>query len=182
MSCLDIDHVLYQFLSTTGTEATEHEETEMSVNALTEGVGSPPRVRYYIQPPETDIYHISSVLIHVEDNGSWQVQKFGAITDGLTNGISFTLERDREVIVDLTSVHTVKKNGDWAQLMYDVRYDSYGSGDSFLAGSWSFDDAGAPFTLSGRRKESFNCYVADDLSSLITMHVQVQGYKGGQVP
>lgn len=148
-------------------------DPEMNVN------GSVTPVPYFIAPAVNgdDIYLITRLVVHYEDNGTWSSEKFGSIAGGLTNGIKVAIQNaagDTDKVL-LTSLHTVKANSNWSGVCYDSKIESVGAGNSFLSARWSFfkDTEGAGLYLHSDDRLAF--IVDDDLSSLVEMSVHVRG-------
>ena len=163
---------LYQFLDSTGVGVGTF---DMAVAGT---LNSP--VVYKIQPQPGQIMLIHRLIVHMEDNGTFQVGGYGSISaNPLTNGILLEKRRtlDDSVMEDFTAGHLIKSNGDWSSLSHDLTYHSFGGGSTnkFISVRFTFARAGQPLRLTP------NTYLAisirDDLSTLVDHTAMAQGYR-----
>lgn len=105
----------------------------------------------------------------------WAV--FAAEATALTNG--FYLQYDG---VGLETINTIKDNGDFFNIGYDVTLvaDAAGTPNQILAARWSFKEKILPHGLKMWDGETFGFKVQDDmtvLASLDSLEATVEGYR-----
>ncbi len=163
---------IYQFLATTGKSAsTAGTEAIYNYSTATGTSGE----TFLIKPPSGEAYRINRMFVHVQDTGAFAAEEYGS-TSALVKGVQVRVQSDTGTILDLTDV-TVKTNAQWARHCYDVRVDTYGSGDEFLTCRWSFWKNGYPIRLDGDNNERLEVYMQDDMTDLVAQNFFVCGYK-----
>lgn len=118
------------------------------------------------------------MLVKVRSNGAAGPDDFGDITNGLTNGLTIkVMDSGDSEVVDLLRGRTITNNGEWGEHCYDVRNIGDGfSGDDMWIARWTFERAGSPLYFPAGHDYRFECVVSDDLSSLVRVHIGLQGY------
>ena len=119
--------------------------------------------------------HIYRMIIYIEDVGAFKSAKYGVDID-LTEGIHVKAHAaDDSVLADLTAATPVKTNAQWGSLCYDVRLNTYGTGNNgALTVRWTFNNAGAPVSLS--EGEYLAVDLKDDFTGLVTHNFMAQGH------
>lgn len=129
---------------------------------------------FYISPPDGQTYHIYRMIVHIEDDTGMQVQDYGNITNGISNGVSVLVEDpDSTEILDLTDGLPITTNGEWTRVCYDVDVKSWGSGNEVLSARWTFAASGSPIVLPSNW--SLIVRLNDDFSTLLDHTFKVQG-------
>jgi len=133
-------------------------------------------VPFTIQPPVDEVWYVHRLLVHYEDSGSMDTEKYG---NGivLTNGITIYANQSGR-IVNLTNGHPILTNGEWAAHSYDTRLDKFGAGNEFISVRWSFFKTGTVIKLDGAQSDSLTVLLQDDFSGLEDQFFLFQGYKG----
>ena len=156
--------LLYQRLDTTGDGSGT---TNMNVD------GSVTPVTFKIEPGAGDLYKIARIIIFVEDNGTFDSDKWGnGIT--LANGFNFKLQRDN-VTTDLIGF-SIKTTGEMASVCHDIDHRSFGTGNEFVSFRWTFTKAGSAIDLYN--EDELQLVVNDDMTNMIKMYVHAQGIYG----
>lgn len=122
--------------------------------------------------------NIARMIIHIEDTSGMQVQDYGNITSGITNGYAVKVQDESQNDVrDFTDGAVIKTNGDIGRMCYDVEVKTWGSGNEELQARFTFAKAGYPLYLPAgyRLSITFN----DDLSGLVEHYFMIQGYEVG---
>ena len=149
---------------------------EMSNGTTASAIGN------YAAAPEEFVYapagrqvaYIYRMIIFVQDGGTFDSGDYGnGIT--LTNGIKIEIKDADGTIMDLTDGHPIVVNPDWARLCYDVRVDSYGSGDQAMSVRWTFSNSGAPIRLDAGKGQYLAVVLNDNFSALIDQRFSIQG-------
>ncbi len=140
---------------------------EMAVNALPSSLEN----FEYVVPDNKvcAIYRTNFVL----RDGSMQMEDFGAIGGGITNGILITaVDSADAVLVDLTDSVPIATNGEFALLAgIDVGVPT--AGDDTLFIRWSLNRAGGPLEL--HEGEKFRITIQDSLAPVTSFRAMVQG-------
>lgn len=119
---------------------------------------------------------ISRMIIHMKDSGSFDSGGFGN-GPALTNGIVFwsrIIADGAPFDQDFTNGVPIQTNPDWGRYAYDVRIDSYGSGDQTLTCRFSLNRIN-PAGVILNEGERLGVRIADDLTGLNLMSIQIQG-------
>ena len=125
----------------------------------------------YTCPEGVQFVTIARAIIHYEDSGSFDADKYGNnIT--LTNGVEVRVEKRGETI-DLTAGRPVQTNAHWGEMCFDTVTSTYGSGNNFLTVRWTFERSGKPIKLYPG--ESLIFYLSDDFSGLVEQYFKIQG-------
>ena len=110
------------------------------------------------------------------DGGTWTAATFGSIA-ALTNGVDFEVERNSVVTDDLLDGSPIKANAHFAQFCYDRRYDSLGSGETFLTARWSFNKYSPHgIGLSGDNSDILRFRVNDALTNVSSLRCFAEGF------
>ena len=119
--------------------------------------------------------HIYRMIVYWEDVGGAKSGKYG--TDlVLANGIHVHAKDSEDALLqDLTGNNPVMTNAQWSGLCYDVVIDKYGSGQNgSLASRWTFNNAGAPISLSAG--DYLEVELEDDYTGLVEHTFMIQGH------
>lgn len=130
----------------------------------------------FIQPPAGTVFLLHRILVTIRDSGVWTADGYGSGA-ALGTGVRCYLAQDGVEKLDLMDGESVKTNGGWGGICYDVDLKSWGNGDSFLVVRWTFSKAGIPVMLDGRTKDQLVISLADDLSGLDGHRFFVQGFQ-----
>ncbi len=116
---------------------------------------------------------IHRMLVFIRDSGAIQAERYGAISNGLTNGI-LMIATDGTESVDLMGGLPVKSNADWSRNCYDMQPLTFGSGDNFVNVRWTFAKSGIPLIMEAG--DSLEVTLQDDLSGLVEHRFKIEGY------
>lgn len=130
---------------------------------------------FYIQPPATQDYLLTRLIVSIEDTQGMQAEEYGNLGAALTNGITVRVQDDSGTLVDLTDSAPVKTNAKWGALCYDVDLKSWGAGDELILVRWTFSRSGRDVLLRGDRNERLEVVLNDNLTGLISHEFLVQG-------
>jgi hypothetical protein len=133
---------------------------------------------YYVGPPPTDEnWHIVRLLATMIDNTFTDAADYGAINNGLPTGIDLhVVDGDDNILYDFTPV-PIKRSHDWSLYAGPDAVTVGGAGADPLMVRWTFQKAGYPVLLEGARGMRLRLLKPDDLSSMVSHIVGVQGYK-----
>jgi hypothetical protein len=140
--------------------------------------GSSTTVPFYIGPPSGKYWDIHRMIIFIQDGGAGKVGDYGSITGGLTNGMTVHVHTGGiggTDILDLLDGETIKTNGEWISICYDVTIAQPGAGDTYVGARWTFEKSGVPLRLSGHRNEVLIVDVNDNLTALVDHRAFIQG-------
>lgn len=144
---------------------------ELAVN------GSVTPVILRLGPTSGVAWDITRVVGSIVDNNNPDDTKFGGISGGITNGIVLRSKGDLSTNI----IFNTKTNGELAERMFDVNYSDRAGG----AGSYGVrfkrtfagqDKNGVVIRLDGDNNDEFQMIVQDDLTSLSSFHIVVQGH------
>jgi len=157
--------LIYKFLDTNG-------DGTGSINMAIDASVTPST--YYIQPPAGEVWRIARWMLYVQDAKGFDVDKWG---NGivLTNGIVPRIKQGG-VITNMLQV-PIYNSGDVAQVAYDLELKTFGTADDILVARWTFSKAGQYVRLVGDDGDQLQVYLNDNLSTLTSQKVQIQGYK-----
>jgi len=132
-------------------------------------------VDFIYQVPSGKIAALTRVIIRISDGSSIDPDVYGGLTAPLTNGITVSVKRSDDSVLQYLHSNTVsdvvgavaspiKENADWASLCYDFSIvpDSGGSKEDLALYRWTFARAGMPLILSNQEK--FCVTVNDDFT------------------
>jgi len=129
---------------------------------------------FFIQPPATQIFRISRLLINIRDTGSLDTGNYGNnIT--LTNGIQIKLVDDFSTLLDLTDGLPIFTNIDWNKYCFNLDISTFGAGDQYLNLRWSFFRGQTILRLKGANNERLEAQLNDNFTSLVQHFFLVQG-------
>lgn len=132
---------------------------------------------YYAGPAEGKYWHIERMLVYIEDGTAPKINEYGGAT-ALTNGHKLNVLRggaSGAVITDLLGGITIKSNGDWGSLCYDLSLSNPGSGNGVVLVRWTFGKSGSPLVLSGAREDKLVLQTQDALNALVDHRFMIQG-------
>lgn len=128
---------------------------------------------FKVKPPSGDVWHITRVMISMTHGTAGDMGKFGGI-----NALTYGIQGRTFISGEYISYTNWKTNGAMASDMYDVRFDarSGGGGDYGTTGRFTFTNAGSPIELIGDDGDEFQFLVQENLSSLDSFEIGVQGH------
>lgn len=151
-----------KFLTTTGISVFTNLNTDFSTE---------PVDHYY---KATSLYEIHTVLLSVSDNAKFNQADFGAITDGLTNGINFWIGNSLTDRVAIFNDLHFKQNKDWFYVTNDASltdFDGTAQTQSILI--CISRCYGQPLVV--QKDGVFGVTLHDDLSTLVAFTIQARG-------
>ncbi len=134
---------------------------------------------FKVTPGPTEVFVLERMIVYIEDGNGMQFEEYGNLNSALTNGITVLHTQDdgASTLLDLTNGITIKSNGQWARLCYDMDLkEEPGAGDDCVVVRWTFGAAGEALYIRGDRDEDFRILVHDDLTGLTEHTFMVQGY------
>ena len=131
---------------------------------------------HWTGPPAGETWEIHRIIINVEDTGTVNTGTFGALT-ALTNGCKVDVVRGSTSVLDLLDGITIKNNGDWSHLCYDLTIGDNAAGTKQVTARWTFAKAGEPLKLVGNLDEKLQVQTQDDTTGLVHFTVMAQGRK-----
>ena len=143
--------------------------------------GSPVYFSFGPTSGSDEVYRISRIIGVIEVSGDIEAGRYGDIASpGLTNGIELKILSGSEDVwghvQSISDGHPIKTNIDWAHYCYDMQFfTAFAAGPEFMTFRWTFEKSGAPLRLEGSKSESLVLVVHDDLSSLTSHQIAVQG-------
>lgn len=159
---------LYRFLTDDGLIA---DGTNQDMTGTTD--------KYYIGPPEGEYWVLHRAIVYIEDNGNMTVATYGT-QSVLSSGCKFYTTSggaNGTVNVDLLGGLTLKNNGGWAGVCYDMDIKTaLGGGNDICVARYTFGKSGVPLILSGATEDKIVFHVQDDLTSIIAHTIKIQGY------
>lgn len=154
--------------------------TNGSTNSMVGDFSTVPR--NFTAGPASDVtWRISRLIITIKDANINNFADYGAIST-LTNGIVLGVVRNN-VTTDFNPLRTtveeftIKTNGDWASVMFDLDIKNLGAGDDYVVGRWTFDAASTKIRLEGSKGDFLFVQLSDDLSGLSDHLIMIQGYE-----
>ena len=111
-------------------------------------------------PPSDQIWRISRMLLTIIDTNINNVESYGAISGGLTNGIEIGVIQNGVISIlnperNITAgMFKVRSNGDWASLMFDLEIINLGAGNDYVNGRWTVDKAGTRIRIDGSNNDT----------------------------
>jgi hypothetical protein len=121
---------------------------------------------------------LAHLLFTLEDDAAFRAERFAGLSSALTNGLQLFVDSGggSARVLELTDGVPIKSNAGFARLMHEVRYDSYGSGNSFISAHMQFNtitDEGLVLYEDDRLVVEID----DDLSSVVEFYATVQGQR-----
>jgi hypothetical protein len=124
-------------------------------------------VDYFYEPPPGYGFIVHSLCVQVADNANFNQTDYGAISGGLTVGLSFWLN-SKGVDVPLLASQVIKRNLDWARISPNVTLTSWAGLSQTLIVNLDTDARfGLPLTLSSANNERIILRTRDDFTSLV---------------
>jgi hypothetical protein len=142
--------------------------------------GSSTPVIFSIAPldisPTSNQWDIVRMIFAIQDGSSMDSSMFGSIAGGITNGVVI---RQKDGLFQ--NYFNIKTNGDFALRAYDISFDDRASpqGEYFFRSRRTFGGAsktGVTIRLAGEDNDEFQVIIQDDLTSLDSFSVTVQGH------
>ena len=143
-------------------------------NADYDGTSTP----IYTAPGSGVLYEIKRMIITLGDNAVVDGDGYGAISAGLTNGITMKItESDGSTLVEnlgATNVQPIKNNIQWASLCFDfAQHNASGAGNDFGGYRWTFTKGASSILLHTQRQ--LQIILNDDFSSMTDHQFFVEG-------
>ena len=121
-------------------------------------------------------YNVYTFLITVSDNAKFNQIDYGAITNGLTNGVKLFIQPNGGPEVPLLSGIAIKSNLDFLTLTADTKLTSFAGTPQTLAVNFDlYSHYGMPLTLNSGDK--FIVRLNDDFSTLVSQTFGLRGIK-----
>ena len=139
--------------------------------------GSVTPITFFVSPPPGTTWDICRMIITMADNASMDDGKFGGITGGLARGVVFRKKNHL-----YKNIFAARNNGDFRSRSFDVQYLDASLGPGGLYGFGcrrsfnGLDKNGVTIRLSSDTQDEFQCIVQDDLTSLSSLRVVIQGH------
>jgi hypothetical protein len=130
---------------------------------------------FTVAPPSGQVFEIARIIVFVQDTGAFDAGDYGAISSGITNGITVAVRDASGTITDLCDGVPITNNAGWARTCYDAQSLAWGTGDNMLTARWTFAKARAVPVLDGSKGEYLSAMVNDDLSDLVSHTIMAQG-------
>lgn len=134
---------------------------------------------YSVTPLDLDItcpagqeLQVIRVIFTIEDAGTFDADKYGALVGGLTNG--WTLEVYDGVATDVTLASAVKTNGNIASICHDTIDHGLGT-NTHVTARWTFDKF-IPGGIILQPGESLRWTHNDDMTGIVTHQCLAQGH------
>lgn len=121
---------------------------------------------FKIQPPDEEVWHISRLIISLEDSGTMANDEYGNLGSALTNGLVIYYINDNGTQYNLTNSQPIKTNADFAKFSYDSRVINWGGNQNTIDTRWSFDKGGTILQLNGSINESLAIKLNDNFIGL----------------
>lgn len=123
-------------------------------------------------------YQLHSLLIAITDNTSFNALDYGAITDGLVNGVSLWFRAAGQTPVPLVFSNPVKRNYEWLSHVAGTSLTTFAGNTQTLTVPLDIvSDYGVPLVmLTG---DSFYVTLNDNFTSLIAQTFGIRGTKLG---
>ena len=129
---------------------------------------------FYYESPFGKTTVAQRMIMKIRDAAPFSADGYGGIS-ALTNGITFLIRNDAdEDQLDLTDGIPIQNNADWGRLCFDMRLDSFGSGDDFVTVRWTFSNSGSALIIPPGWK--IGALFHDDLSGLDAHYFFLNGY------
>jgi len=121
---------------------------------------------------ENQSLQITRTLVYIEDNNPMRVERYGGLSDPLTNGIAMWHERDGDIVQEMLDPDVpIKTNGDWAAYAGDLRSINLGQpGNNALVAKWETDE---PLVIGPN--EAIVIDLSDDFTGLLKHYFVFQG-------
>ena len=136
--------------------------------------------KYYAGPADGKYWVIHRGMLYIEDNGTSTPSTYGSAT-ALTNGTKLYTTVggvDGAENIDLFGGATMKANGNWGGICYDLTLTTgFGGGNDIIQSRYTYSKAGKPIILRGSRDEKIVMNIQDDLSALVVHTYMIQGYE-----
>lgn len=124
-------------------------------------------VDYFYEPPAGYGFVVESLCVQIADDANFNQIDYGAISGGLTNGISFWIVSNG-VEIPLLAGQVVKRNLDWARITPDLKLTQWAGLPQSLIINLSTDARfGLPLTLSSVNADRILVRTKDNFTSLV---------------
>jgi len=147
-----------------------HKSRELKVD------GSVTPVIFRLGPVPGVKWHITRIIGSMVHSENPDDAKFGGISDGLTLGMVLRSKGD----VKENVVFNAKTNGEIAERMFDLGYSDRAGGSGVYGTrfrrSFAGDKNGVVIALDGDDNDEIQVIVQDDLTSLDSFHIVIQGH------
>jgi len=141
--------------------------------------GSPAYFSFGPDNSGVSVIRVSQITIEMEVAAGFTSSYYGDMTSSLISGSELQIMAGSgsswTTVQNLTPDAPIKSNIDWARYCDDIKFFTTLDGNQFMIGKWSFITAGVPLRLDAAASESLVLVVRDDLSSLTSHKIAVQG-------
>ncbi len=172
MPGIPVEKKLYKYLSADGTGNGPIANIDMSQVVATNLAP----VQFYIQPPVGESWYLHRMIISYKDNSGFSADEWGSTGSILTNGLSVSVnsgDAGEDVILELTGNPDlqIQTNAAWGVMFYDVDLKTWGPGNEFIVGRWSFfkddfsSDGHNGLVIDGSKKQRLAMTLRDDMTA-----------------
>lgn len=122
---------------------------------------------YFYEPPPGYGFIVHSLCVQLADNANFNQIDYGAISGGLTNGLSFWINI-KGVDVPLLAGQVIKRNLDWARVSPDLKLTQWaGLSQTLIINLDTESRFGLPLTMSSVNSDRIILRTKDDFTSLV---------------
>ena len=130
---------------------------------------------FWYQPPSTQKFYIHNISMNISDNTSFNQTDYGAISGGLTNGVTLWINI-AGTDYPLASGLIFKSNIDFMTLSPHNNLTSFaGTSQTLVVDINLIEDFGIPLILDGTQNAKFIIRLHDNFTSLIAQTVSLRG-------
>jgi hypothetical protein len=132
---------------------------------------------FSIKPVGEQVFYLNRMIFEIEDSAV-RADDYGAITT-VSIGVDVIQLRNTTVTTQVLTPLKPTKVADWGAYCYDIDVKTWGAGNEFLVGRWTFGNAGIPIILHAKDNDRLEIRLNDDFSGLVEHRFQVQGVRVG---
>lgn len=135
---------------------------------------------FYVQPPLTETWRISRMVVSVEDSSPLVADgAYGA--GGIGNGVLVKiLSSAANEVVDLTDGVPIQRNFHWTRHGVAAVFDTTGTARYFINYLWDFAESGQEIQLFGADSTRLAVILNDNFGALVEHYFYVQGWNEGE--
>lgn len=130
---------------------------------------------FLLAPPPMETWEILRLMVFIRGPGPFRAEAYGPGNNPLPNGIRVFRRSGVIDDLELTDDIEIESNAAWRRENFDTDPSSYGAGDDFVAGRWTFGKAGAPLILRGVRFDTLEVDLNDDFTHLVEHTFKAHG-------